>query len=256
MAGRPSAILGWSSDDRPCGRGAALPDGLSAAHPYRVWTPARRKGSMPARPGAPPRRPPPVRPGASPRPRPTLRSPPTHDPTHALAPASRAASGQAGNRPAANRVRRRRHGRLRTRIREGSRFTIFDIDPVTAEQWGRVLPDGPRPSPRRQRAVTTPPNGGPGLCAGRHRPHAGAAPPPPAHAGRGGAGAPALAGRQPGAAVHRLRLSMGSGAPLLSRRTGWCCACRASAGRSNAAALVATHELAGVPPAARRGAGA
>jgi hypothetical protein len=30
---------------------------------------------------------------------------------------------------------------LRTRIREGSRFTIFDIDPVTAAQWGKALCD-------------------------------------------------------------------------------------------------------------------
>ena len=28
---------------------------------------------------------------------------------------------------------------LRTRIREGSRFTIFDIDPQTAEHWGQAL---------------------------------------------------------------------------------------------------------------------
>jgi hypothetical protein len=28
---------------------------------------------------------------------------------------------------------------LRTRIREKSRFTIFDIDPVTAEAWGQAL---------------------------------------------------------------------------------------------------------------------
>lgn len=28
---------------------------------------------------------------------------------------------------------------LRTRIREGKRFTIFDIDPVTARQWGEAL---------------------------------------------------------------------------------------------------------------------
>ena len=28
---------------------------------------------------------------------------------------------------------------LRTRIREGSRFTIFDVDPVTAEAWGEAL---------------------------------------------------------------------------------------------------------------------
>ena len=30
---------------------------------------------------------------------------------------------------------------LRTRIREGSRFTIFDIDPLTAEAWGQALLD-------------------------------------------------------------------------------------------------------------------
>ena len=28
---------------------------------------------------------------------------------------------------------------LRTRIREKSRFTVFDIDPQTDEQWGRAL---------------------------------------------------------------------------------------------------------------------
>lgn len=28
---------------------------------------------------------------------------------------------------------------LRTRIREGSRFTVFDIDPLTAEAWGQAL---------------------------------------------------------------------------------------------------------------------
>ncbi|MDP2825656.1 MAG: hypothetical protein Q8O52_23595 [Sulfuritalea sp.] len=28
---------------------------------------------------------------------------------------------------------------LRTRIRERSRFTIFDVDPMTAARWGKVL---------------------------------------------------------------------------------------------------------------------
>ena len=28
---------------------------------------------------------------------------------------------------------------LRTRIREGSRFTVFDIDPLTAAAWGEAL---------------------------------------------------------------------------------------------------------------------
>lgn len=37
---------------------------------------------------------------------------------------------------------------LRTRIRENSRFTIFDIDPVTAEQWGEALLRWARSQPR------------------------------------------------------------------------------------------------------------
>ena len=37
---------------------------------------------------------------------------------------------------------------LRTRIREGSRFTIFDIDPITAEAWGRALLDWAQAQPR------------------------------------------------------------------------------------------------------------
>jgi len=28
---------------------------------------------------------------------------------------------------------------LRTRIREKSRFTVFDIDPITAQAWGQAL---------------------------------------------------------------------------------------------------------------------
>ncbi|MEZ5658124.1 MAG: hypothetical protein R3E83_06235 [Burkholderiaceae bacterium] len=28
---------------------------------------------------------------------------------------------------------------LRTRIREGRRFTVFDIDPASARQWGEAL---------------------------------------------------------------------------------------------------------------------
>jgi hypothetical protein len=28
---------------------------------------------------------------------------------------------------------------LRVRIREGKRFTIFEIDPVTARQWGEIM---------------------------------------------------------------------------------------------------------------------
>lgn len=37
---------------------------------------------------------------------------------------------------------------LRTRIREKARFTIFDIDPLTAEAWGQALLDWSRAQPR------------------------------------------------------------------------------------------------------------
>lgn len=37
---------------------------------------------------------------------------------------------------------------LRTRIREGSRFTVFDIDPVTAEAWGQALLTWAQAQPR------------------------------------------------------------------------------------------------------------
>jgi hypothetical protein len=37
---------------------------------------------------------------------------------------------------------------LRTRIREKSRFTVFDIDPQTAEAWGRALLDWAGRQPR------------------------------------------------------------------------------------------------------------
>jgi hypothetical protein len=37
---------------------------------------------------------------------------------------------------------------LRTRISEHSRFTVFDIDPLTAEQWGQALLDWARAQPR------------------------------------------------------------------------------------------------------------
>lgn len=37
---------------------------------------------------------------------------------------------------------------LRTRIREKSRFTVFDIDPLTAEQWGEALLGWARAQPR------------------------------------------------------------------------------------------------------------
>lgn len=33
---------------------------------------------------------------------------------------------------------------LRIRIREHSRFTIFEVDPITAERWGRQMQDWSR----------------------------------------------------------------------------------------------------------------
>lgn len=41
---------------------------------------------------------------------------------------------------------------LRTRIREGSRFTIFDIDPQTAEHWGQALLQWAREQPGQREA--------------------------------------------------------------------------------------------------------
>jgi hypothetical protein len=37
---------------------------------------------------------------------------------------------------------------LRTRIREKNRFTLFDIDPQTAEAWGRALLQWAQAQPR------------------------------------------------------------------------------------------------------------
>ena len=37
---------------------------------------------------------------------------------------------------------------LRTRIREAKRFTIFDMDPASAEQWGEALLEWARAQPR------------------------------------------------------------------------------------------------------------
>ena len=37
---------------------------------------------------------------------------------------------------------------LRTRVREKSRFTVFDIDPLTAEAWGRELLQWAQRQPR------------------------------------------------------------------------------------------------------------
>jgi hypothetical protein len=37
---------------------------------------------------------------------------------------------------------------MRIRIREGSRFTIFDIDPLTAEHWAKRMAEWAAAQPR------------------------------------------------------------------------------------------------------------
>jgi hypothetical protein len=51
---------------------------------------------------------------------------------------------------------------LRTRIREKSRFTVFDIDPLTAQAWGEALLRWAGAQPRG----TAPPGPEPGTADG------------------------------------------------------------------------------------------
>jgi hypothetical protein len=46
---------------------------------------------------------------------------------------------------------------LRVRIREGKRFTIFDIDPATAQRWGKALLAWSSQYPGSNVAGSTPP---------------------------------------------------------------------------------------------------
>lgn len=45
---------------------------------------------------------------------------------------------------------------LRTRIREGHRFTVFDIDPDSARRWGELLLAWARSQPGAQAPLTPP----------------------------------------------------------------------------------------------------
>lgn len=49
---------------------------------------------------------------------------------------------------------------LRIRIRERSRFTIFDIDAVTADKWGQLLLDWAAQHPAVPTPAITPDEGG------------------------------------------------------------------------------------------------
>lgn len=44
---------------------------------------------------------------------------------------------------------------LRTRIREKSRFTVFEIDPMTAQLWGQALLDWAKTQPQAQDQAET-----------------------------------------------------------------------------------------------------
>jgi hypothetical protein len=72
---------------------------------------------------------------------------------------------------------------LRTRIREGRRFTIFDVDPATARHWGEAL----------CRWAAGQPGGAPLRAVS-----AGEATPPDAQASAGADAEPGQPGTQPG----------------------------------------------------------
>ena len=105
----------WVAEDRPLRVGCHYPDGLSAAHPYRVWT-ARACGALNAR----------FRPPVS---------------MTRLTPLAKLRAPLGAQEIELQQIDFDGGGMslLRTRIREGSRFTVFDIDPVTARQWGEAL---------------------------------------------------------------------------------------------------------------------
>lgn len=97
------------------------PDGLSAAHPFRVWTLAApltlNAGFLEAVHLPAPR--------AMPR----------------LTPLKRLRVPLGGQEIELQQLDHDAGGMslLRTRIREKSRFTVFDIDPLTAAAWGEAL---------------------------------------------------------------------------------------------------------------------
>lgn len=102
------------AEDRPLRGWRHYPDGLSGAHPYRVWT-ASRCGALNAR----------------------FRL----LPMTRLIPLAKLRAPLGGQEIELQQIDFDGGGMslLRTRIREGSRFTVFDIDPLTARQWGQAL---------------------------------------------------------------------------------------------------------------------
>lgn len=127
--------------DRPRGVRGHYPDGLSGAHPFRVWTlrgALKLNAASPfllANPGsargfgAPLSRLLPRRPAATQRAMPRL------------TPLTRLRAPLGGQEIELHQIDHDAGGMslLRTRIREKSRFTVFDIDPLTARAWGEAL---------------------------------------------------------------------------------------------------------------------
>jgi hypothetical protein len=102
----------WVAEDRPLREGRHYPNGLSEAPPNRVWT-ARGRVAR-------------------------------------LTPLAKLRAPLGGQEIELQQIDFDGGGMslLRTRIREGSRFTVFDIDPVTAQQWGEALLQWAREQPR------------------------------------------------------------------------------------------------------------
>jgi hypothetical protein len=113
----------WVAEDRPLRVWRHYPDGLFGAPPYRVWTAAVR-GALNAR----------------------FRLPPMTR----LTPLAKLRAPLGAQEIELQQIDFDGGGMslLRTRIREGSRFTVFDIDPVTARQWGEALLSWAQAQPR------------------------------------------------------------------------------------------------------------
>jgi hypothetical protein len=106
----------WIAEDRPLRGERHYPLGVSDRHPYRVWT-ARRALALNATCGK-----------AS---------------MTRLTSLARLQAPLGGQEIELQQIDFDGGGMslLRTRIREKSRFTVFDIDPVTARAWGQALLD-------------------------------------------------------------------------------------------------------------------
>jgi hypothetical protein len=124
------------------------PDGLSGGHPNRVWTLAAALALNAALRFAPVR----LRPSSS-----RLDMP-------RITPLARLRVPLGGQEIELQQLEHDAGGMslLRTRIREKSRFTVFEIDPLTARAWGEALLAWARAQPGAAAGMTD----APGLAAG------------------------------------------------------------------------------------------